>query len=139
MHRLPSSRSIFIFRIAALLLWLIIILPLTGIGVLIYGAVHKQGDIVMLGASLIILTGVVLVLQMMVATHTRCPLCITPVLANKNCAKNKKSKRFLGSYRLRVATSILFRSHFRCPYCSEPTAMVVRDRNRVSRRAHTRH
>ena len=60
---------------------------------------------------------------------TKCPLCVTPVLAAKNCSKGKNAKTFLGSHRLRVANNVLFKGYFRCPYCSEPTELTVRSRH----------
>jgi len=70
------------------------------------------------------------VTQWIIAQQTKCPLCITPVLANKNCSKNKNAQTLFGSYRLKSSVGILFRDHFRCPYCNEPTAMEERKRGR---------
>ena len=58
------------------------------------------------------------------------PLVLTPVLASKDCAKHRRARTFLGSHRLRVALSILFKNTFRCPYCWEKSAMTVRSRRR---------
>lgn len=78
--------------------------------------------------GLVALAAVSILLQWMVAQQTNCPLCITPVLASKACAKNRHARKVLGSHRLRVALAILFRNSFRCPYCNEPTALEVRNR-----------
>ncbi len=71
---------------------------------------------------------VLIVIQWITATRTRCPLCMTPVLAKKGCSKHRHSRKLFGSYRLRVATSVLTKGRFTCPYCNEPSAMEVRHR-----------
>jgi len=128
MHRLPSKRAIFRFRMAALLLWLKLLSFTFSFAFLIYAGVIKNGDMVVLAIGLIVLSFLIAILQSLYALQTKCPLCITPVLASKNCSKNRKVKRFFGSYRLKVANSIILRNHFRCPYCSEPTLLEVRNR-----------
>jgi len=134
MHRLSSKSAIFRFRVAALLLWINSLIFLASIAALVNAIIERSHRHVLLA---IILMGSLLILalvQWLVALQTKCPLCITPVLAAKNCAKNKKARKIFGSYRLRVAASLLLRNYFRCPYCSEPTELVVRDRHSRSRR-----
>ncbi len=116
------------FRIASLLLWLKLFVLMAAIGTLGYATYLRDGHFVKLAIAGFLLTAILSVVQWLVALGTKCPLCITPVLAPKHCSKNKKAKTFLGSYRLRVATSVLFRNYFRCPYCSEPTTLEVRTR-----------
>jgi hypothetical protein len=60
-----------------------------------------------------------------------------PVMVNKRCAKHGKARTVLGSHRLRVALSILFRNAFNCPYCMESTAVRVRSRREIPRRRNT--
>jgi len=50
----------------------------------------------------------------------RCSLCMAPLWSSRKCQKHKNAKKALGSYRLPVATSVLFKGHYRCPYCGEP-------------------
>ena len=51
----------------------------------------------------------------------KCPLCMSPVWGKRMCQKHTKAKRALGvSYRLGIATSVVFRNRYRCPYCGEP-------------------
>lgn len=128
MHRLPSKMAIFRFRMAALLLWGKCLVFIVAFGVLMYAGMIRSTEMIQMAIGLFVLSILLTVTQWIFALQTKCPLCITPVLAPKNCSKNKKVKTFLGSYRLRVANSILFRNHFRCPYCSEPTSMEVRSR-----------
>lgn len=116
------------FRVAALLLWLNLFLFLATIAAFVHAFVERTREHVAIAIGVMVLYLVSVCIQWVIAMQTKCPLCITPVLAAKNCSKNKKAKRFFGSYRLRVATSLLFRNYFRCPYCSEPTQLTVRPR-----------
>lgn len=135
MHRLPSTSSILRFRVAALLLWLNVLLTLATVVAFVHAFRERHWDEVVIALGVMGLSLLSVCIQWLFAMKTKCPLCMTPVLAAKNCSKNKKARRLFGSYRLRVATSILFRNCFRCPYCSEPTQLTVRPRN-SSRRRH---
>lgn len=128
MHRLPSHSALIRFRLAAYLMVIGTIVLLSGIGLLGYSIFISHRAHTILG-SLLIGAGVFLmIIQWITAARARCPLCLTPALAKKSCSKNRNAKRLLGSYRLRVASSIIFRNQFRCPYCNEPTALEVRQR-----------
>jgi len=98
--------------------------------VLGYAMVMGQTELIELGMMLGAGTVVVGFLQWALAGKTRCPLCMTPVLAHKSCSKNRKARRLLGSYRLRVALAICFQGYFKCQYCNEPTSIEVRPRYR---------
>jgi len=129
MHRLPSETVLRRFRIAAvlvILMWLSV--PVT-LGLLVYGIV--SGDYQWLVFSgIAVATGLVCaILNFMMGGRLRCPLCMVPPLQNRSCSKHRTALRLFGSHRLKVAHSILFKDHFRCPYCGEPTAMEVRERH----------
>jgi DNA-directed RNA polymerase subunit RPC12/RpoP len=68
--------------------------------------------------------------NLLMGGRIRCPLCMVPPLQSRGCARHRTAEKTLGSYRLRVAKSILLAGSFRCPYCGEPTAMQVRQRVR---------
>lgn len=128
MHRLPSASYLSRFRVASLLLiakWLLIPVALYVFGLAI---IRHDPAIAAIGGGVSLLILVITIIQWSIASRTRCPLCMTPALANKSCAKHRAARTLLGSYRLRVAVSILTRGYFRCPYCGEPTAMEVRVR-----------
>lgn len=129
MHRLPSKSSILRFRLAALLLWFNLLLALATVAAFVHAFMERHRDEVIIAIGVMGLYLLSVCLQWLLATKTKCPLCITPVLAAKACSKNKKARRLFGSYRLRVATNLLFRNYFRCPYCSEPTQLTVRPRS----------
>jgi hypothetical protein len=82
----------------------------------------------MIGMGVAALAVLVVIYQWIISSRTNCPLCMTPVLAAKKCAKHHHARTFLGSHRLRVALAILFKNCFRCPYCHEPTVLEVRER-----------
>ena len=102
-------------------------MPLSG-AILIYSIVIHDDELTLWAMGLVLLTTLTVILQWLIASRTCCPLCLTPVLAAKNCAKHRHARSFLGSHRLRVALAVLFRNSFRCPYCHEPTALEVRER-----------
>lgn len=135
MHRLRSKATIYRFRAAALLVIVKCVLTPIAVGVLIYSFLTYNRDLTLIGCALVLATCLVILLQWILAARTTCPLCLTPVLANKRCRKHRKAKSLFGSHRLRVALSILLKNKFRCPYCHEPTAMEVRQhrRSRYSR------
>jgi cytochrome bd-type quinol oxidase subunit 1 len=136
MHRFQSKSVIRRFKLAAYLLCLKCIMCPVAAAILIYSLVKNDRDLTIISIGLIGLTLIVIILQWLVSERTRCPLCMTPVLASKACAKHRKARPFLGSYRLRVALGILFRDSFFCPYCHEPTAMEVRTRENKSKVRH---
>ncbi|YCM45693.1 hypothetical protein V2O64_06640 [Verrucomicrobiaceae bacterium 227] len=57
--------------------------------------------------------------QAILSGKTACQLCKTYILREINCSKNVKSRPLLGSYRLRVAITTIFKGSYRCPYCGE--------------------
>lgn len=79
-----------------------------------------------LALGLLGLACVCALLQYHLARRVRCPLCLVPPLVPKGCSKSRHARRLLGSYRLRVACGVIFRSRFRCPYCGEHTRVTPR-------------
>jgi hypothetical protein len=128
MHRLPSQSAVVRFRVSAYLLVFASLLFLGSLGLLGYSFFFGHRDHLILGSILIGTAIVILIVQWISAARARCPLCLTPSLSKKSCSKNRGAQRFLGSYRLKVATSIIFTNSFRCPYCNEPTVLEVRQR-----------
>ena len=130
MHKFPSNHSIRRLRLAALLLGAKFLLATVAAGVLIYSLIIGDQQLVLIGLGILILAGVTVIFQWLVSNRTSCPLCLTPVLASKDCAKHRNAKPLLGSHRLRVACSVLFLNRFRCPFCGEPTVLQVREGRR---------
>lgn len=129
MHRLPSETVLRRFRVASglvILLWVSVPVVL---GLLGYGIFHGEHEwLVYAGMAAGVGVGCSILIFMM-GGRLRCPLCMVPTLQNRRCSKHRTAIKLFGSYRLRVAHSILFKDMFRCPYCGEPTAMEVRDRH----------
>lgn len=128
MHRLRTNHAIYRFRAAAFLLCAKCLLcPVAG-GILIYSIIVHDNPLTLIAMGTVALCILITVLQWLIATRTNCPLCITPVLANKACVKSRHAKSLFGSYPLRVAVAVLLKNSFRCPYCNEPTVLEVRNR-----------
>ena len=126
MHRLRHAHTIRSLRIAALLLCLKRLLIAVAAFLFLWSFLTNGKQLSLYGLGLV---GVILLLaliQFIVASAAKCPLCLMPVLSRKGCAKNSSAKRFLGSHRLRVALSILLKGSFRCPYCNEPTILRLK-------------
>jgi hypothetical protein len=88
--------------------------------------VNYEATLATVGIILFISSGIVAVLQLVVASRARCPLCLTQPVAMRKCAVNRSAKTLLASHRLHVAVSIILRNRFRCPYCGETTVIVSR-------------
>lgn len=130
MHRFQSKSSIQRLRFSALLTCMICLLPPLTLGVLIYSIIKTDRPLTFLAMGLGGAMIVIGLIQSVVATRTHCPLCMTPVLAKKECAKHRNARTFLGSHRLRVALAILFKASFVCPYCHEPSILKLRNERR---------
>lgn len=128
MHRFSSKSAIVRLKLASLLLFLKYLCGVAAGGILVYSLVQDDSQLTWIAIGGGVLTLVVVILQWLFAAKTRCPLCLTPVLATKGCSKHRNSKTFLGSYRLRVALGVLFKGRFYCPYCNEPSVLEVRQR-----------
>ena len=132
MHRLKSKSTVYRFRLAALLLCTKYLLLTATCGVLLTALILNSHPYAMAGCVLAGLVMFIAFLQWLIATRTGCPLCMTPVLAKKQCVPHRQARAVFGNHRLRVALTVLFRGTFRCPYCYELTAVKPRRRNRHS-------
>lgn len=129
MHRFQSKSAIVRLRFAAIFLCLKWIMIVAAAGVLAYSLFKHDRELTFVAMGLAGLAILVVIVQWVLASKTRCPLCLTPVLASKRCSKHRNAKKLLGSYRLRVALMVLFKGRFHCPYCHEPSVLEVRERN----------
>lgn len=93
-----------------------------------YGYFAGHDEWLLYGGGAFGLGMVCLLMAWVVSARLRCPLCTMPVFQNRRCSKHRNAKPLFGSYRLKVAMTVLFQGRFRCPYCGEPTGMVARDR-----------
>lgn len=128
MHRLRSKSAVHRLRFAAFLFCLqCALVPLAAL-FLAYAILMSDTQLTIAAMGISALCAALFILQWLIAQRTNCPLCITPVLAKRNCSKSRHAKTLFGSHRLRTALSIIFTNSFRCPYCNEPTALEVRER-----------
>ena len=123
MHHIHSASHVRQFRFVAFLLIIICLLTPIAVGLLVQSLLFENFHLAMAGSVTVLLTCVLIIPLWTQGFHTNCPLCWTPVLASMGCSKHHDARRLMGSHRLRVATSILFKDQFRCPYCNESTAL----------------
>lgn len=128
MHKFQSKLSIFRLRLAAILFLLKLIVAPVALVTLVYSLWLEDRILTLVSLGLLNVAVLIKILQWFVARRANCPLCIAPVLANRNCVKHRNSRPLFGSHYLRVATSVLFKNQFRCPYCSETSELRVRIR-----------
>lgn len=128
MHRFPSKSTIYRFKFVAFLVCFRCLAIPAVVGMLVYSFMRDDHDLTIVSLGFGFACFLMCIMQWLLAARTRCPLCLTPVLASNGCSKHRNARALLGSYRLRVAAMILFRDSFECPYCHEPAAMEVRSR-----------
>lgn len=126
MHRLPSHYAVTRFKLAAWVLFFMSLMIPSTFGVLVYSMVTFDREIMQLALALIGGTLLLAILQWCFACRARCPLCHAKSISNSGCSKHRNAKPLFGSYRLRVAATIIFRQYFRCPYCGESTVVKPR-------------
>ncbi len=130
MHRLPSKSILWRFRIASCVVIISALNLLPAFGYLVYGILKRDVKWIAVGGGFF---GLILLLQIfnfLITSKLRCPLCMVQPLQNRRCSKHRNVQRILGSHRLKVATSILFKGRFSCPYCGEMTVMEARVKSR---------
>jgi hypothetical protein len=130
MHQFRSRSTILRFKTASLLLCSRYLLASLASVTFIYAVLQDDRKLTHVAIGMGIAAALATIFQWILAARTRCPLCLAPVLASRDCAKHRRAFPLLGSHRLRVALSILFKNTFRCPYCWEKSAMTVRSRRR---------
>lgn len=128
MHRLPSKGTLHKFRIVSLLCILMSISVPSTLAMLGYGFFGEDDRWILNGGIAGGVGVLCLLLVSLMGARLRCPLCTMPVFHNRRCSRHRNAKALFGSHRLKVAITILLKGRFRCPYCGEPTGMVVRDR-----------
>lgn len=127
MHRLRYSSCVIRFRLSAFLMLANFLLAAIAAGMLIHSMIIESRPLAMAGIALMTFCMLLVIVQWMAASLAACPLCHTAVLAPKSCMKHRRARTLLGSHRLRVASSVIFRNRFRCPYCNEFTTMELRE------------
>lgn len=65
------------------------------------------------------------ILQWFTAENCKCQLCQADIMRSSKCSHHKSAKKFMGSYRLRIASAVIFKGNFRCAYCGEEFQVSV--------------
>lgn len=130
MHRLPSQDTLKKFRFISLIVVLMFLSPLIVLIFMGWGILLEEHQWFLFAGIALLFGLFCLFTNLAIGGRLRCPLCMVPPLLNRRCARHRTARKMFGSYRLRVAQSILLGNHFRCPYCGEPTVMEVRYTNR---------
>lgn len=131
MHQHRCKRTLLDLKIGALHFLVNLCLILVAAGLVIYGVLNYDETILYAGIG----TGVLWLISSLIfaakASTVRCPLCMVATFSHKRCQKHRSAKPLLGSRRLRLSLSILFRGHYRCMYCGEPfDAIKVKEQSR---------
>ena len=128
MHKLTSSDALRRFRIASLLVLVMFATVPFVIGFALGGLLLGEHRWFLLAGVAMAVGLFCALMNFLLGMRLKCPLCMMPPLLNRHCSKHRNASKMFGSYKLRVACSIIFKRSFRCPYCGEPTAMQVRER-----------
>jgi len=95
---------------------------------LVYSLIIVDHDLTHVGLAMMGVSVLLAIFLWALVNRLRCPLCLGLPLAISGSVKNRRALPLLGSYRFRVAVTILTKGHFRCPYCGEFTSVEVRRR-----------
>ena len=87
----------------------------------------RDQKMALVALGLLGVTLVHIVIYRIFAASAHCPLCRSPVLGGSRAQRNRRAGRLFGSHRLRVASTIIVKNTFVCPYCHESTRCVVKD------------
>ena len=128
MHRPRSQRSARAMRLGAGMLLFAVPVALLTVLVLGIAVYFREPQIAMVGLGLAGFTAVLLIAYRIFSASAHCPLCRAPVIGGSGAQRNRHSRRLFGSYRLRVASGIIVRNRFVCPYCNEATCCTPKER-----------
>ncbi len=126
MHRLPSRYAVARFKLTAWVLFFMSLMIPSTFGVLVYSMVTIDRDFMQLALALIGATLFLAILQWCLSCRASCPLCHAKSISHSGCSRHRIARPLFGSYRLRVAYTVIFRGYFRCPYCGESTIVKAR-------------
>lgn len=128
MHLLPSQYTVTRFKLVSWVLLLIYLMIPSTFGVIGYSVAVQDHDFMRIALGLSAAIVIAVVIQWVISSRARCPICHTTALSHRGCNKHRNAKTFFGSYRFRVACSVIFTKCFCCPYCGESTAIQARPR-----------
>lgn len=134
MLHLPSRSAVLRFRLTAVG-WLLLLLLVPGaVAMACFTLFVMKREPAGIALILIGLAVLVFLMYWMLSLRARCPRCLVGSFTRRSCSRHGSARSLLGSHRLKVAVSVIFKNHFQCPYCGEFTAMKPRQ-PRSSRRS----
>jgi len=128
MHQFRSKSHIVWIRLAAFFFCLLIFIGLgllALIGIAVFHSSHEKMMHVLYAIGAFVLCWL---LYIYASVMCKCPLCRSGPMSSKRCVKHRHANTLLGSYRLRVAATVLTVNRFRCPYCGESTRCRVKEK-----------
>ena len=131
---LPSRFAVLRYKLSALGWILLLLLIPAALAASCYTMFVMEREPAGVAIKLIGLAVLVFLMHWVFSLRTRCPRCLTGLFTRKDCSRHGSSRSLLGSHRLRVAVSVIFRNHFQCPWCGESTAMKARTAQSSRRR-----
>ena len=132
MHRPRHAQVIVKLQLAALLLCVSRLLIPAAIVIAIMSVLSGETGHLKIALALGASAAGLAVLQWIFASGGKCPLCTMSVLSRRGCSRHRNARCVAGSHRMPVAFGVLFKGHFRCPYCNEPTLLELRETARRS-------
>lgn len=126
MHRPRSHHMARSMKLGAWLLYLFFLSSLAFTIVLIYVLVQDKRELLPYTFAILACDLAFLISFRLTTSSTRCPLCMAQIYRSRSCQRNQRARKVFGSYRLRVAGSIILTNAFICPYCGEPTKCIPR-------------
>lgn len=133
MHQFRRKSTVIWMRLCAFFFWLLLFSGLGLVVFTVYAILKNTNEMMM--RLLFAIAGFVVcwLLYIYTALMCKCPLCRSGPMTPNRCAKHRQAGKFLGSYRLRVATTVLLFNRFRCPYCGESTRCSVKPKQPESK------
>ncbi|MEO8613979.1 MAG: hypothetical protein ABI600_02475 [Luteolibacter sp.] len=128
MHLLPSQNTVTRFKLVSWVLFFIYLMIPSTFGVIAYSVAVEDHEFMQVALALIVATVVAVIIHWSISARARCPICHSTALSRSGCTKHRNARTFFGSYRFRVACSVIFRKCFCCPYCGESTTIKARPR-----------
>ena len=125
MH-LPSKLAVLRFKLTAWMTPILLLLIPASVGMGLYTLFVMEREPACIALGLIVLLCVTTVILWWLSTNARCPRCLVGSFTRKNCSKHGSAKTLLGSHRLHMASSIIFKNSLQCPYCGESIALKTR-------------
>ena len=120
MHQQSSKKKLSQLRFRAFLFFTNTWLFSASVILTTYGVFTSSKAYIEVGCAQLILTICLGLLYFIISSSWKCPLCSGAVWTKSKCSKNPKAKKALGlSYRLNIASRVIFKLPYRCPYCGE--------------------